>query len=511
MNYQKRKRTKKIIFYALLLLVISFLAYLLWPVSFDFNPTTFEKDKIKKEELIKAIIINDIEAVYDKNTNTYLFPVSEDQVNRNIPLNIKVLSNEKVAFVTTDNYNQNQKKFKMAAENPIKITVYNNNHYDITYINFTTIPIVSIETKDKISSLDQGGRVKLITDTNLMIYKADIRTRGNLSANFDKKNYRIKLKENDSLLGMEHSDVWALDGLYIDPSKIRNKIAFDIWNSINSYQADKDLDIDLESRFVEVFINNEYLGLYALKETVNRKKLNLNVTRGNKSGILLKGIGIGRIYYNKFDVEYNNSLDNTFFELNYPNDVSATSIYWQTILNKLKYYYSDEVFDEDILKEHFYIQNIIDNKILYTVTKSTDNCFVRNVYMSLKDIDSPKVILIPWDYDMTIGLRINIHSPHSSIAKYDTYNETSCSITSSLQPQLTETFKKRYQELRKNTITIEKLYPLLDKYRDTLVESGSLVRDANRWYQYNIEEEIEKVKIWFKSRLEYLDDYIGEL
>jgi hypothetical protein len=44
-----------------------------------------------------------------------------------------------------------------------------------------------------------------------------------------------------------------------------------------------------------------------------------------------------------------------------------------------------------------------------------------------------------------------------------------------------------------------------------LTVSGSTKRDANRWYQYNIEEEISNIKTWYKNRLDYLDEYFEGL
>ena len=70
---------------------------------------------------------------------------------------------------------------------------------------------------------------------------------------------------------MEADEDWILDSLYADSSKIRNKLSFDLWNQMNSYAPNK-YDNDLEMDYVDVYINNEYHGMYMLKEFFDRKK-----------------------------------------------------------------------------------------------------------------------------------------------------------------------------------------------------------------------------------------------
>src|SRR5690606_27285758 len=119
--------------------------------------------------------------------------------------------------------------------------------------------------------------------------------------------------------------------LYADSSKIRNKLGSEVWNLINNI---KNNNLKLNVMFIELYINNEYQGLYTIKDIVTRKKLNLKQTTKNDSSILVKGIN-----YIPIDWEYGNfnfNSDNyNSLEMKYPNNLDYFSIYWPIFLNKL--------------------------------------------------------------------------------------------------------------------------------------------------------------------------------
>ena len=74
--------------------------------------------------------------------------------------------------------------------------------------------------------------------------------------------YNIYIEHKKNFLENE------FDALYVDKSKIRNIFSYNLWNTINDNQSDNN---DLNGDFVEVFIKNEYYGLYVLKNKVNKE------------------------------------------------------------------------------------------------------------------------------------------------------------------------------------------------------------------------------------------------
>jgi len=95
--------------------------------------------------------------------------------------------------------------------------------------------------------------------------EAQVKVRGNWTTTYEKKGFRIKFAEKQNLLGLNGGATmknWVLLAEYKDASMLRNKTALAIANEILSedglYAAD--------AEFVEVYINDEYWGVYLLCE-----------------------------------------------------------------------------------------------------------------------------------------------------------------------------------------------------------------------------------------------------
>ena len=88
-----------------------------------------------------------------------------------------------------------------------------------------------------------------------------IKTRGNSSMTFVKKNYQIKLSSGANLMGFGKAKKWILTGNYRDKSYLRNQIVLDM-------AAYAGLPYTPEHISAEVYINHEYRGLYLFSEKV---------------------------------------------------------------------------------------------------------------------------------------------------------------------------------------------------------------------------------------------------
>ena len=108
-------------------------------------------------------------------------------------------------------------------------------------------------------------------------YKIGIEIRGSSSQIFPKKSYGFETRSSDwsedldvSLGGFPEEEDWILYGPYSDKSLIRNKLTFDLSNSIG-YKASR-------VKFYNLFINNDYKGLYVLMEKIKRDQNRVDVT-----------------------------------------------------------------------------------------------------------------------------------------------------------------------------------------------------------------------------------------
>lgn len=93
-----------------------------------------------------------------------------------------------------------------------------------------------------------------------------IRLRGQSTAEFEKKPYRIKFDQKISLFGLEQAKSWVLLAEYLDPSCMHNYTAFYLGASSDA------LDFTPTAHHVNLYLDGEYMGIYTLCEQVQENE-----------------------------------------------------------------------------------------------------------------------------------------------------------------------------------------------------------------------------------------------
>ena len=105
--------------------------------------------------------------------------------------------------------------------------------------------------------------------------KIGIEIRGASSTMFDKKGYGLETRlangenNNISLLGMPIENDWVLHGPYSDKSLIRNVLAYHFAREMGQYAP--------RTRLCELFINNNYSGVYVLMEKIKKDTFRVDI------------------------------------------------------------------------------------------------------------------------------------------------------------------------------------------------------------------------------------------
>ena len=490
------KRYKKLLF--IILVMIIFL--LLLPKKKCHIQSFYEE----KQDLVFNVSINGNLCSYDKENDRFYYSTNDLNYHK---WKVKIHSSYNVEYF-----------IKKDDDNHFILQVYNNKYYKNVDLFITSLPIIDLQNLDlkkNISSdlqfrsgmfennsdnqnLYESYYAKFNNVNNIGPYKkhVNLKIRGSSSFNFPKKSYKVEFDEKVSIYDLPKDDKYVLDALYIDKSKIRNMLSTSIWDLINDNQR---INNDLHGKFVELFIDNEYKGLYVLKDKVDK-----SVTQISDSGILLKSI----IHFNDFYLEqllnYDYSISNNVF-LNYEiKKYNNASFY--SIVNKLKDYYSCYSFE--CIQNAFDVDNYINYMLFVSFLSGSDN--VRyNKYLSLYDSDS-KILITPWDMDLTLGLNWFDFSELPSVfyenSSYDV-NWMNDNITKNMDDRTLSILKQRYWELRKDVITMDTINNYLNSYKELLVDSGAALRDSERWYEYDVEFEIERIREWASRRIQFLDEY----
>ena len=384
---------------------------------------------------------------------------------------------------------------------------------------FSELPIININTSEVIQDEPKVLASLLLTDTTdteAIFSYCGIEIRGGFSQSYSKKSYDIELWEDETgdnnnkipLLGMRDDDDWLLFAMYNEPLRIRNVINHNLWREIHTpYYAEEEDDAmsGIRIQYIELAINNEYMGLYALSEQIDKKQLQVKKYNSNIRGELYKGIGWGASTFTA-SPPFNNSLRIwSGFEMRYPKEEDITD--WTNIYNFVDFVInSTDANFEDGISDKFKIDNAIDYYIFLNLLRVTDNTG-KNIYIAKYTTDEP-YFYVPWDLDGSLGIIWNGNQ----------VNTTNDILTNGLYNRLlganniifNEDVSSRWFELRNNILEESNLISNISETYNFLLENANYEREILKWGQKSINlSNLEYTYEWLRNRLEFLDVYFN--
>ncbi len=155
------------------------------------------------------------------------------------------------------------------------------NTANICFIQSENLPALFIDTEsgsiDNIhadKNVREAAALFLYDENGNRIYGGDIeyiKCRGYSSfESMDKKSYMFRLLKKEPLLKMEKAEKWILLANAKDGTFLRNKLVFDF--------ADNHSDVEgIEGRYVDLYLNGEYVGNYYLCERIEVSSNRINI------------------------------------------------------------------------------------------------------------------------------------------------------------------------------------------------------------------------------------------
>lgn len=381
---------------------------------------------------------------------------------------------------------------------------------------FTRLPIIHIETTNKIVDEPRRFARFQLTDGSerIISHPIGIELGGLSSLTQDKKNYRIEFwndtlgvdTKDVSLMGMRSDDDWNLKSLFNEPLRIRSKVGFELWQSINSlyYSKDESKAINgVRTEYAELFLNDEYLGVYLLSERIDRKQLQLKKSEHNlMGGELYKGISWGASTFHECPVVDDTKWVWSGWEIRYPDD----RIYWDNIYELVDFVLnSPDSLVTNSWQEHFIAGNIVDYFILANLLRATDN-MGKNIFLARYD-DKEPYFYVPWDLDGILGTIWNGYREDitDDILKNGLYKKL---FKDKRQGGFTDQLSKRWKELRPDKLSQESVMELMNNNYLYLLENGVYDREQLAWpHSHRIDpQNLEYSVDWLSRRLAYLDE-----
>ncbi|NQY11669.1 MAG: CotH kinase family protein [Flavobacteriales bacterium] len=459
-------------------------------------------------ELPLILMLDNKDCSFNAKENTLKYSISPQYLIDYTAL-VQFQSYSKAYFEGSELKNNAIFKFgNLQLHKPYKISIKTNGESNEFTLIFTNIPLVQIITHDPIINGDKTlsrlilhypEKNRLSIDTYTMIEH-----RGSSSLNYDKKSFSFTIVSKDNFnvnISQSYFDLnpnykWILNAMVIDFSRLRNKISFDLWNSISN-----DIDhIGIQSNFVEVYINNKSEGLFSFMESYTEKFLSTT-----NNSLLYEGI--------------DNSSSTKFYTM--PENNPATAI-WEQWEQKIPN--PSQIIVWDVFKDFSHLvtsatdnefknkigqfinmDNAIDYYLFVNICNASDNVG-KNCFYFKRDINS-EFNLAPWDLDGTWGRshggRSVNHTGIISNGLFDRLNQTN-------PDNYNQRLADRWRELRRSEYSDDKLVDLISTNFEKL-NSFNIIETENQLWGQDLDLNFEEIFIesWILNRVQYLDTYIN--
>ena len=410
----------------------------------------------------------------------------------------------------------------------------------IVMINTNGQPIDDdIRIQAEMDVIDNGpGKENKISDPiNGYSGFISIEYRGESASEFPKKSYSLETQEADGsnrnypLLGFPDENDWVFYGPYSDKTLIRNVFAYHFSNVMGRYAS--------RSKFIDLFINGDYKGMYVLIEKIKRDKNRVDIATLNPddaTGDQLTGGYILRIDktddtdYPPWNSDPSPSLpDERDVNLQYfdPDGwelIDVQKNYIRSFIHDFESALSSDQFtDRDSgYKKFVDVGSFVDHLILTEMTKNVDGYFYSTYMYKDRDEKGGKLTMGPaWDFNISLG---NVdYAPHvldtagwlyedeyrvywfrRMIQDEDFVNKLNC----------------RYHELRGGRLSDEVLFGYIDSLQNAI--SLSAEKNFRKWNILGMyvwpnafvgetyAQEMNYLRGWLKGRLKWMDENISQ-
>lgn len=497
------------------------------------NEEQYEKIIAERGEvpaLLSGVFFDEESLMFDSTDSTFYYSLVEGSSSAYNPYVVVKSENKgvKVAFsgngITEEGIRNNQ---------TISFLAYTDDSYTEYALKCTTLPLMNIECGAEIGDGSIPMSITLFDNSlgavnRITISEGTIHTRGGTTKVFPKKGYRFSLtmKSNGnnirpnqiSLLGMRQDDDWLLYAAYNDQEKIRNVFSSNLWEDFCATDNAPGINTGMEYKYLELFIDSKYWGLYALGFPIDEKQHMLDPESGKEG--LYKAVS----WFDENDMSFTESGSLAGFRIKgTTNEVTRN---WEPLLryfNNLSLNHDNN----DKLYAGIDIDNAVDIFLFIDLIQGVDQVVegskIKNLYLAVRDSEEgPVVMYSPWDMDMTWGNSWVNDLDKNITAEYSQHASVRVLMRSGYLNQLLENgadglWEKifdKYWYLRETSWSEEHINTMLDEYEADIYASGAYLRDMERWPQgtyADAADGLNTFRTYVMERLQAMDLYYETL
>lgn len=366
----------------------------------------------------------------------------------------------------------------------------------------------SLKEEIKIKILDSNGE----TDTE---GECTIKSRGNSSyRDIEQKSYNLKLKSEQSVLGLSAGTEWALLANYRDDlQQMKNKVSFDIAKLLG-------MEYTPDSQFVNLYIDGQYQGMYLLSQRISSDGGSVKIhdletenEQAMTTGVVPDNISGG--YLLEFDIRA--SQEDAWFPLNS-----------QTVRVKSP----EKILDEELTYIMYYMKKVeyilhSENGVNADTGESYQDCMDMESWIKMyllqeffvqydaefssfymyKEKDDPLIYAGPiWDFDLAFGSVWEGNYPKLTARTLMMNGKAGWLAELDGYPEFHEKMILLYQN---------KFADIIEKYmsENFIREVGNIQQayhmNALRWERefQDIQKEAGRMQTWISERKSFWDEY----
>lgn len=363
---------------------------------------------------------------------------------------------------------------------------------DVHRMNITTDNLAFPENKE---TYIKGSLNVTEQDTSVIKHPdmtMGIKLRGNSTSIASKKPFKIKFDTKQSLFGLEAAKEWVLLANYYDKTNMRNYLAYTTANKLN-------LGFQPTSIFIDVYFNDEYIGLYLLTEQMEANKgrvdIEDNYSIDGVSSFLLEADDRAKEEYSGYKGHCYISSGGYDFALKSPDaddyidalaaddtlvleQFNKDTAWLQDYMDKVSR--AIQTSDYYIYSQYINVESFIDYYLVQEMFKNVDVGSTSQFYIIDQSEKEVKLKMGPvWDFDLAAGVVDKTSKAYEFYASHDLFVRVCDKYYKYLfkDEKFKELVSIRYTEVRDDVFA-----SILDEFKTTKVAiNNALNRNIKKW------------------------------
>ena len=451
-----------------------------------------EDTREEAEEPLIAGMRNGEEVLgYDSESGTYYCTLGMETGDEWPELELFAAGNEEgLRIVWYDDYTYDYPGDSIRDGWRYELMAYTDTHYQYIGMVFTGLPLVTIHVEE---GTDIGEEyVPARAGIAAAGYEplnagAWVHTRGGgYDHGIDKLSYRLEFhgiadngrdeKTQVSPLGMPADTDWLLIANCVDVTTLCNHLCWELWQDMH---AQRPMPGMLESRMVELFVGDQYMGVYQLMQRYRVEDEIIRMGGNPQESYVYRVIA-------ETNIEKRPAVrigDNTFELRHAPQGVTGSRAFEKvkvyTALGQIGQTITDEEFTELVLK-YVDIDALMSYYVFAQIVDFNSDNINNNMFIwAIGKDGQTRMVLSPWDMDS--GLPVGDPQEDPRLMELNLLMYMPRHILDLNLGNSREIMWGYWNEMRQTLMTEERIYEWLESWEDYMNASGAYLRDTEKW------------------------------